>query len=336
MDSALFLLLIVVVLGLIFEFVNGFHDAANAIATIVATRVLNPLQAVSMAAVLNFLGAISGTAVATTVGKGLVDPKVVTQETVVAALLGAIIWDLITWYYGLPTSSSHALLFSVLGAGVATAGWEVVVTEGVTKVLVGLVYSPLFGILGGLLLVTLIYRLLFSVHPGTVSGVFGRAQLLSSAYMAFSHGSNDGQKTMGIIALALFTYGALGSEFYIPVWVIIAAGAAIALGTASGGWRIIRTMGTKLTLLKPVQGFAAETAAATVIEIATRFGTPISTTHAISSAIMGVGAARGARAVRWGVAGQIITAWIVTLPGCFLFGYVIMSVLRGAQGLFGR
>jgi PiT family inorganic phosphate transporter len=322
----------VVVLGLVFEYVNGFHDAANAIATIVATRVLTPSKAVLMAGGLNFLGAISGTAVATTVGKGLVDPKLVTQETVVAALLGAIIWDLITWYFGLPTSSSHALLFSVLGAGVATGGLNAVVVEGLVKVLLGLVYSPLFGLFGALVLVTLIYRLMSSAHPGTVSKFFGHGQLVSSAYMAFSHGSNDGQKTMGIIALALFTYGSLGSEFYIPLWVIIAAGAAIALGTASGGWRIIKTMGTKLTLLKPIDGFAAETAAGTVIEIATRFGTPISTTHAISSAIMGVGAAKGPRAVRWQMAGQIVTAWIITLPCCFGMGYVLMSLILTAQG----
>jgi PiT family inorganic phosphate transporter len=281
-----------------------------------------------MAGVLNFLGAVSGTAVATTVGKGLVDANVVTQETVAAALLAAITWDMITWYFGLPTSSSHALVFGLMGAAVSTAGFGAVLPNGLAQVGVGLIYSPLFGFAGAFLLLLATMWLIYRFHPKSVSAIFGRLQLLSSAYMAFSHGSNDGQKTMGIIALALFTYGSLGSEFYIPLWVMITAATAMGLGTAMGGWRIIKTMGFSLTELRPIHGFAAETAAATVIEVATRYGVPISTTHAISSAIMGVGAVRGAKSVRWGVAGNIVTAWILTLPMSFIFGYVIETVLR--------
>jgi PiT family inorganic phosphate transporter len=328
METAFLILVAVIALGLVFEFVNGFHDAANAIATIVATRVLSPLQAVCMAGTLNFVGAVSGTAVATTVGKGLVDVNVVTQETVAAALLAAITWDMITWYFGLPTSSSHALLFGLLGAAVSTAGFDAIIPAGVAQVGLGIIYSPLFGFAGGFLLLLATMWIVYRLHPGFVSAIFGRLQLLSSAYMAFSHGSNDGQKTMGIISLALFTYGALGSEFYVPLWVMVAAATAMGLGTALGGWRIIKTMGFSLTELKPIHGFAAETAAATVIEVATRFGVPISTTHAISSAIMGVGAVRGARSVHWGVAGNIVTAWILTLPMSFIFGYVIETGLH--------
>ncbi|MBI4493607.1 MAG: inorganic phosphate transporter [Chloroflexi bacterium] len=332
MDTALVLLIVVLVLGLVFEFVNGFHDAANAIATVVATRVLPPLTAVLMAGVLNFLGAISGTAVATTVGKGLVDPLAVTQVTVATGLLAAILWDLATWYVALPTSSSHALVFGVLGAGVATNGFGVVQLGGLEKVSLGIIYSPIVAFVSATALMILLYWLAYRLRRETVRAVFGRLQLLSSAYMAFSHGSNDGQKTMGIIALALFTYGALGSTFYIPLWVMVAAAVAIALGTAVGGWRIIRTMGYRLAKLEPIHGFAAETAAGTVIEVATRFGMPISTTHAINGAILGVGSARGLRGVRWGMAGSIVTAWVLTIPGCFILGWLLMQLMM-ALGL---
>jgi len=235
---------------------------------------------------------------------------------------------MITWYFGLPTSSSHALLFGLMGAAVSTAGFDAILPTGVAQVSIGLIYSPLFGFMGAFILLVGTLWFIHRRHPGFVSAFFGRAQLVSSAYMAFSHGSNDGQKTMGIISLALFTYGALGSDFYVPLWVMILAASAMALGTALGGWRIIKTMGFSLTELKPIHGFAAETAAATVIEVATRFGVPISTTHAISAAIMGVGAVRGPRAVRWGVAGNIVTAWILTLPISFVFGYVIESAFQ--------
>jgi inorganic phosphate transporter, PiT family len=328
MDAALFLLIVVILLGLAFEFVNGFHDAANAIATVVATRVLSPRSAILMAGGLNFVGALSGTAVATTIGKDLVDPSSVTLGTVAVALVAAIVWDLFTWYLGIPSSSSHALLFGTLGASVATAGWGVVLIGGVAKVGFGVVYSPVIGVAGGALLMFILIWLLHRTRPDTVSRLFGRAQLFSSAYMAFSHGSNDGQKTMGILSLSLFTYGALGSEFYVPLPVMIAAALAMGLGTAMGGWRIIRTMGTRMVQLQPVHGFAAETAAGTLIEVATRVGIPISTTHAISGAILGVGSLRGIRSIRWNVVTEILTAWVLTIPVCFALGWGLMTLIN--------
>ncbi len=333
MDSAFALLVAIVVLGLAFEFVNGFHDAANAIATVVGTRVLSPAAAVLMAGLLNFAGAVSGTAVATTVGKGIVDPSAVTQVTVISGLISAILWDLITWYYGLPSSSSHALIFSVVGAGVATAGWNVIVFAGLSRTILGIVYSPLAGFLFASLLLIALFWAFRRTRRVVASTLFSRLQLVSSAYMAFSHGGNDGQKTMGIIALALFSYGALGQQFFIPTWVMVAAALAIALGTASGGWRIVKTMGFSLGELQPVHGFAAETAAGTVIEIATRFGVPISTTHAITGAILGVGTARRAKGVRWGLAGRIVVGWVLTIPGCFGLGYVVKLVLTALLGM---
>jgi PiT family inorganic phosphate transporter len=329
-EAGLVLVIVVVVLGLIFEYVNGFHDAANAIATVVATRVLTPLQAVLMAGSLNLVGALTGVAVAKTVGNGIVDAKIVTQDLVVAALLAAITWDLITWWFGLPTSSSHALIFSIIGASVAIHGVDVVIFPGLQKTSFGIVYSPALAFLAGYLLMLGLYWLLRRASWGGVQRFFGRAQILSSAYMAFSHGGNDGQKTMGVIALALAAYGVVptGDAFYIPDWVKVVCAVAIGVGTATGGWRIIRTMGTRITNLTPVQGFAAETTAGTVIEIATRFGIPISTTHAISGAILGVGATRRLSAVRWGIAGRIVTAWVLTIPGCFAMGYVVAIVMR--------
>jgi PiT family inorganic phosphate transporter len=328
LDYATGLLVIVVVLGIIFEFVNGFHDAANAIATVVATRVLTPLQAILMAGVLNFVGALAGEAVAKTVGAGIVDKNVVTQDIVVAALVGAIVWDLITFVAALPTSSSHALIFSVIGAALSIHGVEVIIVDGLGKTTLGIVYSPTVAFIGGYLLMLAIYWLLRSVSYRFVNRFFGRAQVLSSAYMAFSHGGNDGQKTMGIIALAIYAFHGNTGTFVIDTWVKLVCALAIGLGTATGGWRIIRTMGMRITALKPVNGFAAETAAATVIELATRLGVPISTTHAISGAILGVGATRRLSAVRWGIAGRIVTAWVLTIPGCFILGYGTATLLR--------
>ncbi|MBV9120189.1 MAG: inorganic phosphate transporter, partial [Chloroflexi bacterium] len=288
-DGKLALLILVIVLGLIFEFVNGFHDAANAVATVIATRVLRPGAAVIMAAAMNFLGAISGTAIAATVGKGIVQPNAVTQTTVASGLVAAILWDLTTWWLGLPTSSSHALLFGLLGAAIATSGLDAIVSDGVAKTVFGIGYSPVIGLLAAGLVMALLYRIFFKIQRGRVNAIFGKAQLLSSAYAAFSHGGNDGQKTMGIIALALFTYTGGGGGFSVPLWVMVSCAVGMALGTAAGGRRIIRTMGFRLAKLDPIHGFAAETAAATVIEIATRFGIPISTTHAVNGAILGVG-----------------------------------------------
>jgi PiT family inorganic phosphate transporter len=330
LDNALILLALVVVLGLIFEYVNGFHDAANAIATVVATRVLTPRQAVIMAGTLNLVGALSGVAVAKTVGSGIVDANVVTQDLVVAALIAAIAWDMLTWYYGLPSSSSHALIFSIIGASVAVHGPGVVVLGGLQKTSFGIVYSPAIAFLVGYLLMLGLYWALRNTSFGFVQRFFGKAQILSSAYMAFSHGGNDGQKTMGIIALALAAYGVVptGDDFYIPDWVKVSCALAIGVGTMTGGWRIMHTMGTRITKLTPVQGFAAETTAGTVIEIATRFGIPISTTHAISGAILGVGSTRRLSAVRWGIAGRIVAAWVLTIPGCFLIAFVIALAMR--------
>jgi inorganic phosphate transporter, PiT family len=330
LDNATVLLVLVVLLGIAFEFVNGFHDAANAIATVVATRVLTPLQAILMAGTLNLVGALSGEAVAKTVGNGIVDAKVVTQDLVVAALVGAIVWDLITFVAALPTSSSHALIFSVIGAAVSAHGLDVIIAPGLQKTSFGIVYSPLVAFVFGYALMLGLFWGLRNVSYRLVTRFFGRAQVLSSAYMAFSHGGNDGQKTMGIIALALAAYGTVptGPGFYIPDWVKIVCAVAIGLGTATGGWRIIKTMGMRITALTPVSGFAAETSAATVIEIATRFGIPISTTHAISGAILGVGSTRRLSAVRWGIAGRIVTAWVLTIPGCFALGYGTATLLR--------
>ena len=330
MDNATVLLVLVVLLGVGFEFVNGFHDAANAIATVIATRVLTPLQAILMAGGLNLVGALSGEAVAKTVGNGIVDAKVVTQDLVVAALVGAIIWDLITFVAALPTSSSHALIFSVIGAAVSAHGLDVIIAPGLQKTSFGIVYSPLVAFIFGYAFMLALYWGLRNVSYRLVSRFFGRAQILSSAYMAFSHGGNDGQKTMGVIALALAAYGAVptGPGFYIPGWVKVLCAVAIGLGTATGGWRIIKTMGMRITALTPVSGFAAETSAATVIEIATRFGIPISTTHAISGAILGVGSTRRLSAVRWGIAGRIVIAWVLTIPGCFFLGYGTATLLR--------
>lgn len=318
----------VVVLGLVFEFVNGFHDAANAIATVVATRVLTPLQALVMAGTLNLVGALAGTAVATTVAKGIVDSSKVTQDLVLAALIAAIVWDLITFFAALPTSSSHALIFGMIGAAVSVHGWGVIIAPGVEKTSAAIVVSPTTTFVAGYLLMLALYWTFRRASAAAVNRTFGKAQILSSAWMAFTHGGNDGQKTMGIIFLALVGGGFVSSSAEIPTWVKVACALAIGLGTATGGFRIIKTMGMRITLLKPINGFAAETTAGAVIEIATRLGIPISTTHAISGAILGVGATRRLSAVRWGIAGRIVSAWILTIPGCFLLGWLVTIVIH--------
>jgi PiT family inorganic phosphate transporter len=332
-SSELTLLILIVALGLGFDFINGFHDTANAIATSVATRVLSPGRAVLMAAVLNVVGALTGTAVATTIGKGIIAPHLATQELVIASLLSAITWNLITWWKGLPSSSSHALVFSIVGAGIASGGSESIQFSGVSKVLEGMVTSPLLGFLGAFLVLFGLLWLVARKRPSKVNKTFGRLQILSAAFMAYSHGGNDAQKTMGVITLALASYqGWSGSDWAIPLWVVLSAATAMGLGTAIGGWRIIQTMGLKVVELRPIDGFAAETAAATIIEIASRMGIPVSTTHVISSAIMGVGATRRASAVRWGVAGRIVTAWVVTVPICIVLGWAIYSFLHLVSG----
>ncbi len=327
MHDTFFLLLCVIVLAVIFDFINGFHDTANAIATSVSTRVLSPKVAVSMAAVLNMVGALTGTAVAKTVGAGLVEASCITQITIISALIAAIVWDILTWYLGLPTSSSHAILSGVVGAAIATAGTKVIIQKGVYKVLLGLIFSPLIGFILGFFLMLLLMWLFSRSTPSLVSNLFGRLQIISAAYMAFSHGSNDAQKTMGIITMALISYYNL-PEFHVPMWVIILCATAMAFGTTVGGWRIIKTLGIRLVHLKPINGFAAETSAATVIEIASRIGLPLSTTHVISSTIMGVGASKRLSAVKWIVGGNIILAWIITLPACSLLAWLICKVLN--------
>jgi PiT family inorganic phosphate transporter len=326
MHDTYFLLVCVIVLATIFDFINGFHDTANAIATSVSTRVLTPRAAVSMAAILNLVGALTGTAVAKTVGVGLVETATITQLTVVAALLSAIIWDLITWYFGLPTSSSHALLASILGAAVATAGVEVIIQKGVYKVLLGLIISPIVGLLLGYLLMRLLMWLFGRSPIAFVNSFFNRAQIMSAAYMAFSHGNNDAQKTMGIITMALVSYYKL-PDFHVPLWTMILCATAMALGTALGGWRIIKTLGMRLVHLQPIHGFAAEASAATVIEVASSIGLPLSTTHIISSTILGVGSTKRASAVRWGIAKNIVMAWILTLPMCAILAWLIYKAL---------
>jgi PiT family inorganic phosphate transporter len=322
MHDSFILLVIVIALATIFDFINGFHDTANAIATSVSTRVLSPKVAVTMAAVLNIAGAFAGTAVAKMVGSGLVETASVTQLTVISALMSAIIWDLITWYFGLPTSSSHAILASLVGAAIATAGTGVILQKGVYKILIGLFASPVVGLILGYLLMQFLVTIFRRFPPATVSAIFNRSQIVSAAYMAFSHGNNDAQKTMGIITMALVSYYKL-PDFHVPFWVIGLCATAMGLGTALGGWRIIKTLGVKLVNLRPIHGFAAEASAATIIEVASRFGLPLSTTHIISSTIMGVGASKRLSAVRWGVGGNIVIAWVITLPACAALAWLI-------------
>jgi len=327
MPDLQFSLLLVILLAIAFDFLNGFHDAANAIATSVSTRVLSPRQAIMMSAVLNLLGAMTGTAVAKTIGSGIVDNTSVTQQTIVAALLSAIIWNIITWYLALPTSSSHALIASVVGAGIATSGSaKIIKWSGIEKVLMGLIFSPLIGFVAGLAIMVGLMWLLRKNAPSTVTRRFKKWQIVSAAFMAYSHGSNDAQKTMGIITMALVAAGKLDS-FTVPMWVVLICGLAMAAGTAGGGWRIIKTLGMKLAHLKPVHGFAAETAAATVIEVASRIGLPVSTTHVISSSIMGVGASKRFSAVKWGIGGNIVIAWFLTLPVCAGLAWCICTLI---------
>jgi PiT family inorganic phosphate transporter len=308
--------LVVLVIGvaLVFDYINGFHDAANSIATVVSTRVLSPGKAVVWAAFFNFVAAfVFGTAVARTVGSGMIDISAVTTAVILAGLIGAIVWDLITWYYGLPTSSSHALIGGYAGAGIAKAGVGILIPAGWTKTLIFIVLAPGIGFMLGFLFMVANLWIFRNFAPSRVDRWFRRLQLVSAALYSLGHGGNDAQKTMGIIAGALFA-GGLIAEFRIDLWVILSAHAAISLGTLSGGWRIIHTMGSKITRLQPVGGFAAETAGAVSLFTATALGVPVSTTHTITGAIVGVGATRRLSAVRWGIAGQIVWAWILTIP----------------------
>jgi len=315
MSGSLVLVGFIILVALAFDYINGFHDAANSIATVVSTRVLSPMQAVAWAAFFNFVAAFGfGVNVATTIGKGVVDSAVVDHWLILAALTGAILWNLITWYLGLPTSSSHALIGGFAGAAVVKAGFRALVPSGLAKILMFIVLAPLLGLVAGYVLMVGVAWLFRRARPGQVDWLFRRLQLLSAAAYSLGHGTNDAQKTMGIIAILLYSSGYLGPEFYVPLWVILAAHAAIGLGTLAGGWRIVRTMGMRLTKLQPVGGFCAETAGALMLIGTAIGGIPVSTTHTIAGAIMGVGATQRLSAVRWGVAVQIVWAWILTIP----------------------
>jgi len=310
----LLIVVLLILVALAFDYINGFHDAANSIATVVSTRVLTPGKAVIWAAFFNFVAAFGfGTAVAKTIGSGMVDINIVTFAVIFAGLFGAIVWDVFTWYLGLPTSSSHALIGGYAGAAVAKAGFAAIIPSGWTKTLAFIVLAPLVGMVLGLTLMTAIYWLFRRVPPGRIDRWFRRLQLCSAAMYSLGHGTNDAQKTMGIIAGLLFAAGYL-EKFYIPFWVILMAHAAIGLGTLTGGWRIVHTMGSKITKLQPVGGFAAETAGALTLFASSSLGVPVSTTHTITGAIVGVGAVRRFSAVRWGIARQIVWAWLLTIP----------------------
>ncbi len=324
---------IIILIALSFDFINGFHDAANSIATVVSTRVLSPRVAVVWAAFFNFVAAFGlGVNVATTIGKGVVDPLAITNHVVVAGLFGAIAWDLFTWYYGLPVSSSHALIGGLVGAAVVAAGSGVLLWGGIRKILLFIILSPLVGLVLGLGFMLGVLWTVRRVTPHRVDRIFRRLQLVSAALYSLGHGTNDAQKTMGIIAVVLFANGYLGSTFSVPYWVVLAAHAAIAAGTLAGGWRIVKTMGMRITKLQPVGGFCAEAAAAVSILGASAAGIPVSTTHTISGAIMGVGTTRRLSAVRWGVATRIIWAWVLTIPAAALVAAIAYVVLKAIAG----
>ncbi len=322
----------IVLVALAFDFLNGFHDAANSIATVVSTRVLTPLQAVAWAAFFNFVAAFGfGVNIARTIGKGIVTTEVVDQWVILAGLAGAIVWDLITWYFGLPTSSSHALIGGFAGAAVAKAGWGSLVTAGLAKTAIFMALAPLIGLGIGFASMVAVFWLLRGMAPGRVDKLFRRLQLVSAGLYSLGHGTNDAQKTMGIIAVLLFSTGHLGPEFYVPYWVILSAHAAIALGTLAGGWRIVKTMGMRITKLRPVGGFCAETAGAVTLFGTAMAGIPVSTTHTITGSIVGVGATSRLSAVRWGVAGRIVWAWVLTIPASALIAagtWLLLSLGR--------
>jgi len=351
------LLLTVIVVALIFEFINGFHDTANSVAAVVGTRVLTPSHAIALAAVTNLCGALAGTAVATTVGQGLVDARCVTGVTLICGLLGAILWNLITWRMGLPSSSSHALIGGLVGSAVASAGnnWDVVIWSApvagkpwyawgglLYKVIIPMFSSPVLGFVVGFLWMTLLYILLSRCKPSTINTAFRKLQIFSAGYLGFSHGSNDAQKTMGIVVLALFSATNAGDlmhlpswlqflhtpEFKIPLWVKITCALTMAAGTAAGGRRIIKTLGRKMARLQPVNGFAADTTSATVLMVTARLGMPVSTTHAVSTSIMGVGTARNHKAMRWHLVESILWTWFMTLPATGLIAYALRRMFQ--------
>ena len=317
------ILVAIIAVALAFDFINGLHDAANSIATVVSTRVLPPKLAVAWAAMFNFIAFLFfGLNVAKTIGTGIVDPSVMDPWVVLSALIGAIAWNLFTWWLGFPSSSSHALIGGLAGAGIAKGGVGVLVASGFIKTISAIVLSPMAGLILAVLLVIALSWFLRRSVPYTVDRRFRRLQLLSASLYSLGHGGNDAQKTMGIIAVLLYSQGMLGSEFHVPFWVVLASQSAMGLGTLLGGWKIVRTMGSKITDLKPFQGFCAETAGAISLFAATWLGVPVSTTHTITGAIVGVGMAKRASAVRWGLAGRIVWAWVCTMPAAALIGFL--------------
>ena len=328
------MLFAVVAVALFFDFTNGFHDSANSIATTVSTRAMGPRQAVAMAAVLNFAGAFVSFEVAATIAKGIVDQEAITLEIVLAGLVGAITWNLVTWFFGLPSSSSHALVGGMLGSAVMASGWDVVQWGGIKeKVLVPSLLAPFLGVIMAFALILGITWLIARRSPSRVNAYFRRAQLVSGGFVAFTHGTNDAQKTMGIMALALVATGDLPADFERPpLWVVVSAALAMAAGTYVGGWRIIRTLGQRIAKIDPPQGFAAQTACAGILWTTAHYGFPVSTTHTISGSVLGAGAIRGFSAVRWGVAGNILLAWVLTIPMAALVGAAMEALTRLPAG----
>lgn len=329
-ESLLYITIGAISLALLFDFVNGFHDSANAIATVVGTRTLKPLHAVTMASITNFIGPfIFGTAVAATVGKGIIQPEFATTEVILAGLIGAIVWNLITWYFGLPSSSSHALIGGLIGSALISGGIQTIVFEGLEKTIIFMIASPALGFFIAFIFAILLMYFLKRKKPRSINRVFGKLQICSSIFFSLTHGANDGQKTMGVITALLIAGGFLHSnEFVVPLWVILSAAIAIGLGTFFGGWRIVKTMAFKLTDLKPYQGFCAETGGGVILASMAWLGIPVSTTHAISGAIMGVGATRRLSAVRWGVGRRIIYAWIITIPASAAIAALVFVVFN--------
>lgn len=333
MPEPFFLVVLVVIMALVFDYINGFHDTANAIATVVSTRVLSPRSAIILAAVLNFVGALVAQNVAKTIASGLVDKQFVNQSVILSAILGAIIWNLITWKYGIPSSSSHALIGGLCGAVISRGGIDALKLDGLKeKVLVPLVMSPAIGVAIGFILMWLIYLIARKIKSNNAMMIFKPLQILSSSLMAFSHGSNDAQKSMGIITLALVAGGFIpkSDKIIIPLWVMLSCALVMALGTAAGGWRIIKTMGHKILRMEPPQGFAAETGASIVILLASKLGIPVSTTHVISSSIFGVGLAKNKNAVRWIVARDMVFAWVLTIPASAIMAMILSYALMMA------
>ena len=330
MDPVVMIVLVVVV-ALLFDFANGWNDAANAIATVVSTRVLSPLQAVLLAGTLNFVGAYLSTKVAKTIGGSIVDPTLITQTVILAAMLGAFTWVLVMTVFGMPVSGSHSLIGGLIGAAVASGGFSILKAKGVYKVLTALLISPIFGLVIGFMVMALIMHLMKNVAPGIVNKYFGKLQIVSVSLMALSHGTNDAQKVMGIITMALLSGGFIDT-FEVPLWVMTACAVVMGLGTATGGWRVIKTLGLKLSRIRPVHGFAAESAATVVLMGAASMGAPVSTTHVITSSIMGVGSTRRLSAVRWGIGKKILYAWVLTLPACGIIAGILYKALSAVIG----